>query len=122
VLLLSSRLRPFRKSLWLDGLVAGLTFAAFTAAFVFEPVLTSTEGDAVTVAITLGYPVADLLLLCFVGVALALTGWRPSRTWSLITVGFTLTALAGWAATSSACCWTRRRRSAIPCSPRRTRP
>ncbi|MEA2242340.1 MAG: hypothetical protein QOD24_1896 [Solirubrobacteraceae bacterium] len=93
-LLLSSRLRPFRRSLWLDGLVAGLTLAAFTAAFVFKPVLGSTHGNPLTVAVTLGYPVADLLLLCFVGVAFALTSWRPDRTWSLIAASFTLTAIA----------------------------
>jgi len=112
VLLLSSRLRPFRKSVWLDGLVAGLTFAAFTAAFVFKPVLTSTEGDPLTVAVTLGYPVADLLSLCFIGVALALTGWRPGRTWSVITISFTLTAVAdafyAYTASSDATAATRR--------------
>ena len=37
---------------------------------------------------------ADLLLVAFVGVAFALTGWRPDRTWSLIAVSFVLTALA----------------------------
>jgi len=93
-LLLSSRLRPLRRSVWLDGLAAGLTLAAFTAAFVFHAVLTETHGDPLTVAVTLGYPVADLLLLCFVGVAFALTGWRPDRTWSLIAAGFMLTAVA----------------------------
>jgi two-component system, cell cycle response regulator len=94
VLLLSSRLRPFRRSMWLDGLVAGLTLAAFTAAFVFKAVLVSTEGDPLTVAVTLGYPVADLLLLCFVGVGFALTNWRPDRAWGLIGASFILTAIA----------------------------
>jgi two-component system cell cycle response regulator len=94
VMLLSSRLRPFRRSRWLDGLVAGLTIAAFTAAFVFKAVLISTEGDPLTVAVTLGYTAADLLLLCFVGVAFALTSWRPDRTWSRIAASFILTAVA----------------------------
>jgi two-component system cell cycle response regulator len=94
VLLLSSRLRPFRRSRWLDGLVAGLTLAAFTAAFVFKAVLVSTAGDPLTVGVTLGYTVADLLLLCFVGVAFALTSWRPDRTWTLIAGSFILTAIA----------------------------
>ncbi|MEY2515995.1 MAG: hypothetical protein QOJ89_3353, partial [bacterium] len=94
VLLLSARLRPVPRALWLDGIVAGLTLAAFTAAFVFKAVLGSTEGDPLSVAVTLAYPVADLLLLCFVGIALALTGWRPDRTWSLIAASFVLTAVA----------------------------
>jgi two-component system cell cycle response regulator len=94
VLLLSARLRPFSRSRWLDGLVAGLTLAAFTAAFVFKAVLVSTEGDPFTVAVTLAYPTADLLLLCFVGVAFALTSWRPDRAWGLIGASFVLTAIA----------------------------
>jgi diguanylate cyclase (GGDEF)-like protein len=94
VLLLASRLRPFRRSLWLDGLVSGLTLAAFAAAFVFQPLLTSTDGEPLTVAVTLGYPVADLLLIAFVGVSFALTGWRPGRTWSLIAASFVLTTFA----------------------------
>jgi diguanylate cyclase (GGDEF)-like protein len=92
--LLAARLRPFRRSLWLDGLVSGLTLAAFAAAFVFNPLLSSTEGDPVTVAVTLGYPVADLLLVSVVGLSFALTGWRPDRTWSLIAASFVLTAIA----------------------------
>ncbi|MFP5365009.1 MAG: HD domain-containing phosphohydrolase [Thermoleophilia bacterium] len=94
VLLLSARLRPFRRSLWIDGLVTGLTLAAFAAAFAFEPLLHSTEGDPLTVAVTLGYPVADLLLIAFVGLSFALTRWRPDRTWSLIAASFASTAVA----------------------------
>jgi diguanylate cyclase (GGDEF)-like protein len=94
VLLLASRLRPFPRSLSLDGLVAGLTLAAFAAAFAFDAVLSSTDGPPLTVIVTLAYPVADLLLLCFVGIALALTGWRPDRAWALIALGFVLTAVA----------------------------
>lgn len=80
--------------MWLDGIIAALTLTAFTAAFVFKPVLVGTEGDPLTVAVTLAYPVADLLLLSLVGVALALTRWRPDRTWTLIAVSFVLTAVA----------------------------
>jgi diguanylate cyclase (GGDEF)-like protein len=93
-LLLAARVRPFRRSLWLDGLVSGLTLAAFAAAFVFNPLLSSTRGNPVTVAMTLAYPVADLLLVSLVGLCFALTGWRPDRTWSLIAASFVLTAIA----------------------------
>ena len=94
VLLLFARLRPVRRSLWLDGLVSGLTLAAFAAAFVFEPLLTASQGAVLTVAVTLGYPVADLLLVTFVGLCFALTGWRPDRTWSLVATSFVLTTVA----------------------------
>jgi two-component system cell cycle response regulator len=94
VLLLRSRLRPVRASLWLDGGVSGLTLAALTAALLYGPLLDATEGDPLTVAVTLAYPVGDLLLLCSVGVALAITGWRPGRAWGLIALSIALTAIA----------------------------
>ena len=77
MLLLRARLRPVRASLWLDGAVSGLTLAALTTALLYAPLLDATEGKPTTVAVTLAYPVGDLLLLCSVGVALAITGWRP---------------------------------------------
>ena len=94
VLLLRSRLRPVRASLWLDGAVSGLTLAALTTALLYAPLLSATEGDPLTVVVTLAYPVGDLLLLCSVGVALAITGWRPGRAWALIALSLALTAIA----------------------------
>jgi two-component system, cell cycle response regulator len=93
LLLLRSRLRPFRASLWLDGAVGGLALAALTTALLFGPALSATEGDATTVAVTLAYPVADLLLLCCAGLGLGLTGWRPGRAWGFIIAGLVLTAV-----------------------------
>ena len=77
MLLLRARLRPVRASLWLDGAVSGLTLAALTTALLFGPILDATEGDPVAVAVTLAYPVGDLLLLCSVGVALRHHGLAP---------------------------------------------
>ncbi len=94
VLLMRARLRPVRASLWLDGAVSGLTLAALATALLFAPLLSATEGDPTTVAVALAYPVGDLLLLCSVGVALAITGWRPGRAWGLIALSLALTAVA----------------------------
>ena len=93
-LLLRARLRPVRASLWLDGAVSGLTLAAVTTALLYAPLLSATEGDPTTVAVSLAYPVGDLLLLCSVGVALAITGWRPGWSWGLIALSIALTAIA----------------------------
>jgi len=93
VLLLRSRLRPVRASLWLDGAVSGLTLAALTAALLFGPILAATEGDPAVVAVTLAYPIGDLLLLCSVGVALSITAWRPGRAWALIALSLVLTSI-----------------------------
>jgi diguanylate cyclase (GGDEF)-like protein len=94
VLLLRSRLRPVRASMWLDGAVSGLTLAALTTALLFGPIVEATQGKPSVVATNLAYPVGDLLLLTSVGVALAITGWRPGRAWTLIAVSLILTAFA----------------------------
>ena len=94
VLLLRSRLRPVRASLWLDGAVSGLTLAAVATALLFAPLLSATDSDPTTVAVSLAYPVGDLLLFCLVGVALGITGWRPGRAWGLIALSLLLTGVA----------------------------
>lgn len=53
VLLLRSRMRPLRASLWLDGAVSGLTLAALVTALLFGPILHATEGKPLAVAVTL---------------------------------------------------------------------
>jgi diguanylate cyclase (GGDEF)-like protein len=93
VLLLRSRLRRLRASLWLDGAVSGLTLAALVTALLFGPILHATEGKPLAVAVTLAYPAGDLLLLCSVGVALGITGWRPGRAWALLALSLVLTAI-----------------------------
>ena len=61
-----------------------------------QAVLEDVEGDAVTVATVLAYPITDCVLLA-VGVgALAGTGWRLDRTWALLAAGI----LAFWFADS----------------------
>ena len=107
LLLLRSRLRPFSASLWFDGLVVGLSLAALCAALVFGPVVTATDGDGITVAVALAYPVCDLLLLVFVGLAFGLTGWRPGRAWTFVAISGLLTAIPDgiWAYAESAGTW-----------------
>jgi two-component system cell cycle response regulator len=93
VLLLRARLRPVRASLWLDGAVSGLTLAALTTALLFGPIVDATDGEPLAVGVTLAYPAGDLLLLCSVGVALGITGWRPGRAWMLLALSLVLTAI-----------------------------
>lgn len=91
ILLLRGRARWFTPALWLDGLVGALTLAALTAAVVLTPVLSSTS-EAGELVINVGYVIADVLLLCFVGLAAGLSGWKPGRSWALI--GLSLSSAA----------------------------
>ncbi|HVR04571.1 MAG TPA: HD domain-containing phosphohydrolase [Solirubrobacteraceae bacterium] len=84
VLLMGAHLRELRIGMWLDGLIGGLAAAAVGAAMILPPVLTDAHGSTASVAVTLAYPIGDLLLLVFTIGALGMTGWRPGRVWLLI--------------------------------------
>src|SRR3954453_7086711 len=86
-LLLRSRVGNLRGSLWLDGIMGGLAVAALGTAVVFQAVLHATGGSPAAVATNLAYPLADLTLIALVVWALAMTGWRPGRTWGFIAAG-----------------------------------
>jgi diguanylate cyclase (GGDEF)-like protein len=79
---------------WLDGIVAGLGFAAIGAALVFGPVLQSSSGSPAAVITNLAYPVADLLLAALVVGLMAMRDWRLDRCWGLLGAGFMLLCVA----------------------------
>ena len=88
------RIREFHASLWLDGLVAALGLAACVAALVLPPIVAmSVQGETTAVAVNLAYPAGDLLLVGLLVGALALTGWRPDRSITLLGVGVLLSAV-----------------------------
>src|SRR5215212_5167618 len=87
VLLLRVRARAVPRTLWVDGVIAGLAVAALSAALVFQTVLDNVEGNAAAVATNLAYPLGDLVLLSLIVGALAGTGWRLDRTWMLLAIG-----------------------------------
>ena len=92
MLLLRQRVRGFRTSLWLDGLIGALAVAALGAALLVGPVVGS-GADTRTVAVDLTYLSADLLLLAFVTGVFALSGWRPGRAWSVLAIGLAASAV-----------------------------
>jgi two-component system, cell cycle response regulator len=94
MLLVGAHLRELRISLWLDGLIGGLGAAVLTAAVVLPPIAAGAHGDAGSVALTLAYPIGDLLLMIFAIGALGMTGWRPGRVWLLIAASMLMTAIA----------------------------
>jgi two-component system cell cycle response regulator len=96
-LLVRSQVRGFVRSLWLDGLIAGLTIAGLAASVVFQVVLHSLghrPGISAAVATNLAYPLADMLLLAIVVGMISLGGWRLTRGWLLLGGGFALFGVA----------------------------
>jgi two-component system, cell cycle response regulator len=85
--------------LWMDGLIAALGTAALGAAFVFEFVADRTEGTTLQQMTTLAYPLGDILMLALVVGIVALTRWRPGRTWWLLLAGLAFLVVADLAYT-----------------------
>jgi two-component system cell cycle response regulator len=95
--LVRSQVAGFVRSLWLDGLIAGLTAAALGAGLVLELVLRSIgphPGLHAAVATNLAYPLGDTLLLAIVVGVASLSGWRLSSTWLFVAAGLLLFAIA----------------------------
>jgi diguanylate cyclase (GGDEF)-like protein len=69
-------------SMWLDGLVAALTFAAGGIALIYGPVFhQATRSD---IGVQAAYPIGDLAFVVLVIAIVAMSGWRPGWRWILI--------------------------------------
>jgi len=93
-LLVRARAREMNWRLWMDGLIAALGTAALGVAFVFDFVVDKTSGSTLEIATTLAYPLGDIAMLAIVVGVIALTGWRPGRTWSLLLAGLSALVIA----------------------------
>ena len=93
-MLVRTRARELDWRLWMDGAIAALGTAALGTAIVFEYVADRTTGSALQVATTLAYPLGDILMLSLVVGVVALTRWRPGRTWLLLLLGLSALVIA----------------------------
>jgi len=102
IMLVRARAHEINWRLWMDGLIAALGTAALGAAFVFDFVADQTSGTTLETLTTLSYPLGDIGMLSLVVGVVALTGWRPGRTWSLLLAGLTALVAADIAYTLQA--------------------
>lgn len=93
-ILVRARADQLNWRLWMDGAIAALGTATLGAAFVFDFVAGSAEGSTLQVATTLAYPLGDIVMVAMVVGVIALTGWRPGRTWSLLLAGLAALVVA----------------------------
>jgi two-component system cell cycle response regulator len=94
LLLVRARANELDWRLWMDGAIAGLGTAALGTAFVFQFVAARASGSGMEVATTLAYPLGDIAMVSLVVGIVALTRWRPGRTWTLLLAGLAVMALA----------------------------
>jgi len=90
VVLAHGRIRGLSKTLWADGLTAGLTAGAISAAVVLAPVVKALGSGQLAIATNLSYPVADLLLLGLICGLLAVGGRRLDRRFAILALGILL--------------------------------
>jgi diguanylate cyclase (GGDEF)-like protein len=93
-LLVRARAHEMNWRLWMDGAIAGLGTAALGAAFVFDFVAEEATGTTPEVLTTLAYPLGDIAMVAMVVGVVALTGWRPGRTWALLLAGLAALVVA----------------------------
>jgi two-component system cell cycle response regulator len=93
MLLVRARLAALSPSAWLDGVIGAVAAVAIGAGCYLEPILRATDGDPVGVAITMAYPLGDVLLVALMVAVLALSGGRLSRSWALLVAGQVLVAV-----------------------------
>ena len=104
LLLVRSRVSRFNRSVWLDGITVALAVGAIGAAFLIEFTLDHSEGDRLTVATNLAYPLGDVVLLALVVGVFWLVGRDAGREWVVIAGAFVATSIADavylWTATT----------------------
>jgi two-component system cell cycle response regulator len=93
-LLVRARAYEMNWRLWMDGLIATLGTAALGTAFVFDFVAGKATGSILQTAVTLAYPLGDIAMVSMALGVVALTGWRPGRTWSLLLAGLVALVIA----------------------------
>lgn len=94
VLLGRRRALQFRASMWLDGVIGGLAVGAVGALALSTRGLLASHGSGVRAALSISYPLTDVLLIGVAVVMLALGGWRGCRTFATIALGFMVMAVA----------------------------
>ncbi len=87
-LLLRARVRTYRASLAVDGLIGALAVASVATAVVFDRVASTDAGSLLGTLTNLTYPIADMLLIALVAGTVALSGWRVDRAWAYLALGF----------------------------------
>jgi diguanylate cyclase (GGDEF)-like protein len=93
VSLVRGRVVVSNRTLWLDGAIAALGVSA-VASIWLHALLRTTSSSFVPAAMTMAYPVGDLVLLMIIVAACGLLGCRPDRALSYLGIGLVLFAAA----------------------------
>ncbi|MGD9620462.1 MAG: hypothetical protein AB7G47_07980 [Mycolicibacterium sp.] len=94
VALLRARVRHIAVPEIVDGVVLGVVIATAALIFVFFPVIAEAHAPSLAVAVSLSYPIGDILLIGSVVAVVSILGWRPGWSWSLLSIGLIVNGVA----------------------------
>ena len=96
-MLARSRVTPFQPTVLLDGLIIALAAGTVVGGLMDATFLHGIEGSTTAITLKVSYPLGAVILLTFAIWIQALTGWKPSRTWTSAVIGLALTGVASTA-------------------------
>jgi two-component system cell cycle response regulator len=94
VLLGRRRVRRFRASMWLDGIIGVFAVGCLAATALDAPVLVASRASVVKAGLDIAYPLTDVLLVGIIVLMLALGSWRAGRPFAMLALGFVAMAVA----------------------------
>jgi len=92
--LVRERFNEFDFGRWIDGIALALVVATPGVALALQPAVDKSHGSPLADIAAVAYPAGDILLLGSTIGVIALAGWRPGRSWYILSVGLSVWVIA----------------------------
>jgi hypothetical protein len=93
-MLVHERFQEFDFARWIDGIALALVVATPGVALALQPAIDESHVSLLAHLADIAYPAGDILLLGATIGAIALAGWRPGRSWYLLSIGLSIWVIA----------------------------